>query len=882
MAYSADDLARPGSEPVPGFRLLQRIGRGGIGEVWKAEGPGGFPVAFKFIRLSEDGGAAELRALEISRTIRHPNLLGSFGAWVVGDLLVIGMELADRALWDRFREAIAEGHAGIPREELLGYLAGAARGIDYLNESRHSIDGKESVGVQHRDIKPQNILLFGGGVKVADFGQARLLNLGVSTRTGIESWTFAYAAPELFRNQAAQQSDQYSLAVTYCQLRAGRVPFSGSAEEVMAGHLLSPPELSMLPKEERPVVERALAKTPADRWPSCSAFVEAVCSTATALHSRRAVTANGISARERPTHSGQATAVGANSTGRLPLETTLVPEGEPTATAPDLPSFDLPEDATPLASPLFTRARLRAAGVALAVLCSLLLVIGGFDAPIQCLRGVASSTAKAWHGVGLEAGGGRTRSSSQEALAIGPQSLVLPPLDASTKVPPPPLEEVESEPSPPSLGPEVRLRAPAPGENESPAASGVELTAALGPHLPMWSLRNVESQKGPPTLEGPLEVAPAAPERPTGRRHSRNETAQKDLEKPESTTVPGTTEKVALNRPSVTTPSLPITDAPEPTNTPGPFSKQALNLATEKQRGLSEVPDGSIIEPEAAPKRSALNLEAPPTLIFQAGRTATLPIAIHRQGLEGPVTVRFEGAPEGMTMEPVTLSPGAESATTSVSVTADAEVNEREVTIVASSESATSETRVKVSVKPDPALALLRDAKAQLDKGEVDRAIESFTELIRLDPDSVVAYSSRASAFHKKGDYNRAIADYTSAIRLKPDDPVLCNNRGLAYREQGEYYKAISDYTEALRLKPGDALVYYNRGLARLRLGDTLDAITDFTEAIRLRPDYADAYRHRSDAYNRRGDFTRAQGDLDMATRLENKKQAPKAASKRG
>ena len=86
----------------------------------------------------------------------------------------------------------------------------------------------------------------------------------------------AYAAPEFFRGQTSDQSDQYALAVTYCQLRGGRLPFEGNQEQVMAGHLMHPPDLTMLPEAERPVVARALAKKPAERWPNCRAFVEAL------------------------------------------------------------------------------------------------------------------------------------------------------------------------------------------------------------------------------------------------------------------------------------------------------------------------------------------------------------------------------------------------------------------------------------------------------------------------------------------------------------------------------------------------------------------------------------------------------------------------------
>src|SRR5205823_6312901 len=96
-----------------------------------------------------------------------------------------------------------QGLPGIPREELLEYLREAAKGIDHLN----------GLDIQHRDIKPQNLLLVGGSVKVADFGLAKLLEHSVATNSG--SMTPAYAAPEFLNGQTTAQSDQYSLAVTY-------------------------------------------------------------------------------------------------------------------------------------------------------------------------------------------------------------------------------------------------------------------------------------------------------------------------------------------------------------------------------------------------------------------------------------------------------------------------------------------------------------------------------------------------------------------------------------------------------------------------------------------------------------------------------------------
>ncbi len=267
---------RRDAEPVPGYRLIERLGRGGFGEVWKAEGPGGFKVALKFVPLAEQVGPVELRALQIIREIRHPHLLATFGSWQSDDTLIIAMELAERTLLDRFREAVGQGFEGIPAPEIFEHFLDAAKGIDYLNEPRHPSEGGEPQGIQHRDIKPQNLLLVGGSVKVADFGLARILEHSQTSHTG--SLTPLYAAPEFFNRKTSNQSDQYSLAVTYCHLRGGRLPFTGSFVEIMSGHAMRSPDLTMLPEAERPMVGRALAKVPRDRWPSCRAFVQAVSS----------------------------------------------------------------------------------------------------------------------------------------------------------------------------------------------------------------------------------------------------------------------------------------------------------------------------------------------------------------------------------------------------------------------------------------------------------------------------------------------------------------------------------------------------------------------------------------------------------------------------
>src|SRR6516162_10991102 len=109
------------AEPIAGYRLLERIGGGGFGEVWKAEAPGGLLKAIKIIhgdlRTADLDGARhaeqELRALKRVQAIRHPYLLSLERYDVVEGRLLIVMELADGNLWDRFREYRSQGQPGI-------------------------------------------------------------------------------------------------------------------------------------------------------------------------------------------------------------------------------------------------------------------------------------------------------------------------------------------------------------------------------------------------------------------------------------------------------------------------------------------------------------------------------------------------------------------------------------------------------------------------------------------------------------------------------------------------------------------------------------------------------------------------------------------------
>jgi len=260
-------------EPLPGYRLIERLGRGGFGEVWKAEAPGGFLKAIKFVfgdldAADEDSRPAEQekKALDRVKLIRHPYILSLEQVQIIEGQLIIVMELADRNLWDRFRECRTQGLGGVPREELLRYMEEAAEALDLMNNHYQ---------IQHLDIKPQNLFLVFSHIKVADFGLAKMFEGGRGTITG--GVTPVYAAPETFEGWVSRFTDQYSLAIVFQELLTGTRPFTGAnTRQLLMQHINGSPDLSHLPARDQPIIGRALSKKPDDRWATCAEMVRAL------------------------------------------------------------------------------------------------------------------------------------------------------------------------------------------------------------------------------------------------------------------------------------------------------------------------------------------------------------------------------------------------------------------------------------------------------------------------------------------------------------------------------------------------------------------------------------------------------------------------------
>jgi eukaryotic-like serine/threonine-protein kinase len=257
----------PDGRLVAGYRLEERLGRGGGGEVYRAAHPGtGAPVALKLLR-----DPRSLPLVERARSVRHPGLVAilatgvdpSEGAFVVMELLR-GTTLRD----------VLARRGRLGREDALAVV------LPVLD----ALEAAHAAGLVHGDLKPDNVLLErldGGGARV------RVLDLGglpQAAGAGPITGSAAYLSPEHAAGEPLDaRSDVFGAGLLLFELLAGRPPFEASTPVAAAYATVHHPAPPVGDARVQPVLDVALAKAPGERFPGAAAFRAALAGLAPAV-----------------------------------------------------------------------------------------------------------------------------------------------------------------------------------------------------------------------------------------------------------------------------------------------------------------------------------------------------------------------------------------------------------------------------------------------------------------------------------------------------------------------------------------------------------------------------------------------------------------------
>jgi serine/threonine-protein kinase len=261
------------------LKLISRIGRGGMGAVYKALDSGNNrTVAIKIVspRLVKDKEFLTRFEREVKAigSLSHPNIVKSFGSGVFQDRPYLVMEFVDGESLGQ----VLRTKGPIPEPRVLQIAREIAAGLGHAHEAN----------IIHRDVKPDNVLICTAGIlpaspvaKLTDFGLAKLLNEQDLTQTGIAVGTPHYISPEQVADSRLidRRADLYGLGAVLFQILTGEVPFDAkSNSEIMLKHV---EQKARDVRELNPglsagtavVVARLLAKRPCDRYTSAAHLI---------------------------------------------------------------------------------------------------------------------------------------------------------------------------------------------------------------------------------------------------------------------------------------------------------------------------------------------------------------------------------------------------------------------------------------------------------------------------------------------------------------------------------------------------------------------------------------------------------------------------------
>ncbi|MGH7607456.1 MAG: protein kinase domain-containing protein, partial [Gemmatimonadales bacterium] len=282
-----DPIAELNAALAERYVIDRELGRGGMAVVYLARDLKHERfVALKTLRPEVAvavGRDRFLREIRLAARLQHPNILAVYDSGqAAGELYYVMPFVEGESLRNRL-----EREPQLPLDDALQITREVGDALSYAHDH----------DVVHRDIKPENILLSGGHAIVADFGIARAISAAGGdklTETGLGIGTPSYMSPEQAAGTAKvdRRSDIYSLACVLYETLAGQPPFTGpTAQAILARHSLdSVPRLKivreMIPDQLERVINRALAKAPADRYQTAAQFAEALAAASTGRISR--------------------------------------------------------------------------------------------------------------------------------------------------------------------------------------------------------------------------------------------------------------------------------------------------------------------------------------------------------------------------------------------------------------------------------------------------------------------------------------------------------------------------------------------------------------------------------------------------------------------
>ena len=316
------------------YRLEERIAQGGMGDVWRGtDDVLGRTVAVKILLpalLDEPGFAERFRGeARTMATINHPGVVDIYDYGSDHQLAFLVMEYVEG-------DALSRTLARVGRLTPGRTMALVAQAADALHAAHQK-------GIVHRDVKPGNLLVRPNGTLVlTDFGIARSAMVGQLTAVGSVLGTASYISPEQATGAAATAaSDIYALGIVAYQCLSGRRPFDGDSPlEISMKHVREAPRPlpNDIPPAVRSIVDRAMAKHPAARWPTAAALAAVARQAAAALVPPAW---SGASARHPNTSPGTSptgpSTAGPGSPAAAPPHIRVSPPHPPSAAAPARP-----------------------------------------------------------------------------------------------------------------------------------------------------------------------------------------------------------------------------------------------------------------------------------------------------------------------------------------------------------------------------------------------------------------------------------------------------------------------------------------------------------------------------------------------------------------